>query len=148
LDIFRIKQRLRLYLLVRRGLKLGKNVFVHYNAHIDESTPHLIEIGDCCTLTNGVIILSHDASTKNHLDFTKVGKVIIGKKTFIGVNSVILPNVTIGSNVVIGAGSVVTHDIPDYCVAVGNPARVVCGLDVFLRKHSELQSKMKENYVR
>lgn len=37
----------------------------------------------------------------------------------------LLPGVTIGSNVVIGAGSVVTHDIPDHCVAVGNPCRVL-----------------------
>ena len=148
MDVFRIKQRISLYLLVRRGLKLGKNVFVHYNAHIDDSTPHLIEIGDCCTLTNGVIILSHDASTKHHLGYTRVGKVVIGKKTFIGANSVILPNVTIGSNVVIGAGSVVTHDIPDYSVAVGNPAHVFCGLDVFLKKHTDLMNKMEENYIR
>ena len=33
--------------------------------------------------------------------------------------------VTIGNNVIIGAGSVVTHDIPDNAVAVGNPARVI-----------------------
>jgi maltose O-acetyltransferase len=131
LDIFSIKQRIRLYLLVRRGLKLGKNVFVHCNAHIDDTAPHLIEIGDCCTLANGVLILSHDASTKRHLGFTRVGKVVIGKKTFIGANSVILPNVTIGSNVVLGAGSIVTHDIPYYSVAVGNPVHVVYGLDVF-----------------
>ena len=43
---------------------------------------------------------------------------------WIGGNTVICPGVNIGSNVVIGAGSVVTKDIPDWCVAVGNPCRV------------------------
>lgn len=36
-----------------------------------------------------------------------------------------MPSVSIGSNVVIGAGSVVTKDIPDWCIAVGNPCRVI-----------------------
>jgi serine acetyltransferase len=44
---------------------------------------------------------------------------------WIGGNSVILPGVHIGDNTVIGAGSVVTRDIPDWCVAAGNPCRVL-----------------------
>lgn len=53
------------------------------------------------------------------------GKAItIGDNVWIGGNTVICPGVTIGSNVVIGAGSVVTRDIPDWCIAVGNPCRV------------------------
>ena len=37
----------------------------------------------------------------------------------------ICPGVRVGSNVVIGAGSVVTRDIPDWCIAAGNPCRVI-----------------------
>lgn len=48
---------------------------------------------------------------------------------WIGANVVILPGVTIGKNCVIGAGAVVTKSVPDYCVAVGNPARVIKHLD-------------------
>ena len=44
---------------------------------------------------------------------------------WIGGGTVVVPGVTIGSNVVIGAGSVVVHDIPDNCVAVGNPCRPI-----------------------
>ncbi|NRW82134.1 acetyltransferase-like isoleucine patch superfamily enzyme [Clostridium beijerinckii] len=49
----------------------------------------------------------------------------IGNNVWIGSNAVILPGVTIGDNSVIGAGSVVTHDIPENVVAVGNPCRVL-----------------------
>lgn len=51
--------------------------------------------------------------------------VVLKKGCWIGANSIILPGVTIGRNSVIGAGSVVTKSIPDYCVAVGNPAKVI-----------------------
>lgn len=49
----------------------------------------------------------------------------IGNNVWMGGNSVVLMGVTIGRNAVIGAGSVVTKDIPDNAVAVGNPARVI-----------------------
>lgn len=51
--------------------------------------------------------------------------VTIGNSVWIGGSTTILPGVTIGNNVVIGAGSVVTKDLPDNVVAVGNPARVI-----------------------
>lgn len=56
--------------------------------------------------------------------------VVINKETHIGSNSVILAGVHIGKRVQIGAGSVVTKDIPDFCVAVGNPARVIKQYDI------------------
>ena len=52
-----------------------------------------------------------------------------------------MPGVTIGNNVVIGAGSVVTKNIPDDSVAVGNPAKVIKTLDAekFRKEPSDLQ---------
>lgn len=52
-------------------------------------------------------------------------KVSIGEDSYIGINTVIVGNVKIGKHCVIGANSVVTKDVPDYCVAVGSPARVI-----------------------
>ena len=52
-------------------------------------------------------------------------KVSIGEGSYIGINTVIVGNVKIGKHCVIGANSVVTKDVPDYCVAVGSPARVI-----------------------
>jgi len=55
--------------------------------------------------------------------------VVIGRNCWIGVGAIILPGVTIGDNTVIGAGSVVDKDIPANAVAVGNPCKVVRGID-------------------
>ena len=52
-------------------------------------------------------------------------KVSIGEGTYIGINAVIVGDVRIGKHCVIGANSVVTKDVPDYCVAVGSPAKVI-----------------------
>lgn len=49
----------------------------------------------------------------------------IGKNCWLGAGVIILPGITIGNNVVVGAGSVVTHDLPDCVVAVGNPCRIL-----------------------
>jgi acetyltransferase-like isoleucine patch superfamily enzyme len=54
-----------------------------------------------------------------------VKPVIISTGCWIGANAIILPGVRIGKNAVIGAGSIVTKSIPDFAVAVGNPARVI-----------------------
>ena len=51
--------------------------------------------------------------------------VSIGDGSWIGHGTVVLPGATIGRHVTIGANSVVTGTIPDFCVAVGNPARVI-----------------------
>jgi maltose O-acetyltransferase len=71
------------------------------------------------------------------MDYTRIGKVTIGNRVFIGASSVILPGVTIGSNVIIGAGSVVTKDIPDNVVAAGNPAKVLMPINDFLTKRQQ-----------
>lgn len=56
---------------------------------------------------------------------SKIAAVTIGEGAWLGHGVVICPGVTVGRNAVIGANSVVRHDIPDGCVAVGAPARVV-----------------------
>lgn len=52
-------------------------------------------------------------------------KPIIGNNVTVGANVVIIGDVKVGDNVMIGAGSVVVKDIPDNCVVVGNPARII-----------------------
>lgn len=52
-------------------------------------------------------------------------EVVIGRRVWIGMNSLILKGSRIGDNSIIGAGSVVSGDIPSNCMAAGNPARVI-----------------------
>lgn len=94
------------------------------------SEPFLITIGNRVTLTSGVKLLTHDGSTRLVRDsenyrFQRYAPISIGDDVFVGVNAIVLPGVTIGSKVVVGAGAVVTTDIPDNSIAVGNPARVI-----------------------
>ena len=123
--------------LVRRGLHVGKNFKRLNQVIIDDSHSWLIEIGDDVTLAPRVHILAHDASTKSFLGYTKIGRVIIGNKVFVGAETVILPGVTIGSNVIIGANSTVTHDIPDGMVVAGSPARILCTTEEYLAKEKK-----------
>ena len=59
------------------------------------------------------------------LGATSKGRPILGNNVSLGANVTIIGNVHVGNNVTIGAGSVVVKDLPDNCVAVGNPARVI-----------------------
>lgn len=140
----RLKGEQDLEKLVSRGLVVGENFTRMGGVIIDPAHCWHITIGNNVTLAPNVHILAHDASTKVFLDYTRVAKTIIGNNVFVGAGSIVLPGVTIGDNVVIGAGSVVANSIPDNSVAVGNPARVVKDLDVFL---NNIKQKMVSENV-
>lgn len=126
--------------LKKRGLLVGCNFSMLSGVIIDHSHIWHIEIGDDVTLAPRVVILAHDASTKRSLGYTRLGKVKIGSRVFVGAGSIVLPGVTIGDDVVIGAGSIVSRNIPDGVLAVGNPARVLCSLEEFLRTKADEMS--------
>jgi acetyltransferase-like isoleucine patch superfamily enzyme len=109
-----------------------------------------VSIGDRCLIGRGSGIVAHesisigdDVFTGHHIYVTDanhgyedpdvpVGRqfgtakpVSIGSGSWIGHGSVVLPGAQIGEHVVVGAGSVVTGKLPDYCLAVGSPARVI-----------------------
>ena len=132
--LYRIRGEYTTEKLISMGMKVGKNFGRLHGVILDPSHCWLIEIGDNVTMAPRVHILCHDASTKQFLNYTKIGRVTIGDNVFIGAESVVLPGVTIGNNVIIGANSTVTHDIPDGSVAAGSPARVICTLEEYLNK--------------
>lgn len=92
----------------------------------------LIEIGEDSMLGANVTIADTDFHSlrphyrSGHTDASvAVEKVTIGKRVFVGTNSIVLKGVTIGDNAVIGAGSVVTKSIPANAIAAGNPCRII-----------------------
>ena len=107
-------------------IHVGKNFYANYNCTILDVSK--VTIGENCFMAPNVSIYTaghpiHPDTRNSGYEYGKA--VTVGDNVWIGGNTVILPGVTIGSNVVIGAGSVVTKDIPDWCVAAGNPCRVI-----------------------
>jgi len=89
-----------------------------------------VTIGNDVMLAQNIVISGLNHNYSNIFiptSFQKVttNEIIIDDETWIGSNSVILPGVHIGKHCVIGAGSVVTKNIPDFSVAVGNPAKII-----------------------
>lgn len=100
----------------------------------------MLEIGDKVTISDARILL-HDASTKRFIGYSRVGRMLIGSDVFIGADAIILPRVTISNNVVIGAGTVVTRDVSDNSIAVGNPRKVIGSTDKFIEKNKKIWKK-------
>jgi len=108
------------------NIEVGKNFYANYNCTILDVAK--VKIGDNCLLAPNVAIYTagHPVYPTTRNSGYEYGKeIVIGDNVWIGGNSVICPGVHIGSNVVIGAGSVVTKDIPDWCIAAGNPCKVI-----------------------
>ena len=107
-------------------IEVGENFFANYNCMIIDVAK--VRIGANCFMAPNVTIYTagHPVHPDTRNSMFEYGKeVTIGDNVWIGGNAVINPGVTIGSGVVIGSGSVVTKDIPDHVVAVGNPCRVL-----------------------
>lgn len=130
---------MKLKRLVKRGLEIGDNCKI-YDAHIDYGHCFLIKIGNNVTITNSSI-LAHDASTKNFLGKTKVGRVVIKDNVFVGWGSIIFPNVVIGENSIIAAGSVVNKSVPPNTIVGGNPAKKIGDVEQFIEKNKSLMQR-------
>lgn len=129
--------------LVKMGLKLGRHTEIIDTFFFDPSHCFLITIGDNCTICPNVRLIAHDASTKKHLGYTKIGKIDIKEGSFLGDSVIVLPDVTIGPYAIVGAGSVVTRDIPPRTVAAGNPARAICSLEEYLERIKVISADKK-----
>ena len=112
------------------AVRIGKGSEIGERCRI--SIANSLKIGEKVLLSPNVYITDCDHEYRN-IDIPVIDqgivqrgqKVSIGEGSYIGINTVIVGNVKIGKHCVIGANSVVTKDVPDYCVAVGSPARVI-----------------------
>ena len=113
----------------KRGVKIGKSCHISPYVLIDLVYPELIFIGDNVTIGSNVMIFAHSNPTANKelkkKYPRKVEKVKIDSGAVINPGCIITAGVTIGKNAMISIGSIVTEDIPENCVAIGNPARVI-----------------------
>ncbi|MCX5694875.1 MAG: DapH/DapD/GlmU-related protein [Candidatus Omnitrophica bacterium] len=116
-------------------IKIGNNVQVNDYVHI--SAVESLNIGDNVLIASRVFITDHNhglyGGLLEHSDPNlppakrklSSSPVYIGDNVWIGEGAGVLPGVRVGKGSVIGCGAVVIRDIPEYCLAVGNPARVV-----------------------
>ena len=108
------------------NITLGERVFFNFNCVILDVAP--VRIGSRVLFGPAVQVYAatHPLSAAERSTGLELGKMVeIGDDVWIGGGAIICPGVSIGARSVIGAGSVVTRDIPEEVLAVGNPCRVV-----------------------
>lgn len=115
----------------RRGVNVGRRVFIGAEVFIDDAVPSAVTLEDDVTVIAQTTILGHtyyprhfhrllgDEATRADL------RTRICRGAYLGLRSTILAGVTVGEFAIVGAGSVVTSDVPPYTLVAGAPARVV-----------------------
>jgi acetyltransferase-like isoleucine patch superfamily enzyme len=123
-------------LVSKSRLNIHDHVWIGHYCLIDSIGG--VEISEGVNISSHTVIYSHSSHDSLRLlgpDYIKIQAdkrpgyiiqpVFIGAYTFIGTSSVILPGVSIGKGCIVGAGSVVSKNIPDYSIVVGNPAKII-----------------------
>ncbi len=122
---------------------LGKNVYCNFGVTMVDDTH--IYVGDYTMFGPNVTVATAGHPILPELrekGYQYNAPVHIGKNCWIGAGALIMPGITIGDNVVIGAGSVVTKNIPDNVIAVGNPCRVLREINEHDREYSFKDKKI------
>lgn len=145
--LYRLRGEVTTETLVKRGLRIGARFHRMNGVWIDPGHAWLISFGDDVTIAPRVTVLAHDASPQAFRRVTKVGRVTIGDRVFIGAGAIVLPGTTIGSDTIIGAGSVVCGNIPSSTVAAGNPCRPIMTLSKYLEKIDAIPLSFGQEYL-
>lgn len=123
---------------------IGNHVAIEQNVHI--ACAKMVKIEDGVLISSNVFITDCAHSYKDvkkrvlqqHLIVTET---VIGKDSFVGSGAKILAGVKIGKHCVIGANSVVNHDVPDYSVVAGTPAKIIKRYDFEKKEWIRLQER-------
>lgn len=126
---------------ISNGCTIGDNTYINYNTVIDAK----VKIGKFCSIAPNVYIapgnhtysyltthpILYDKFWQKRLNIPisniqdKKKETVIGNDVWIGVNATILEGIKIGNGAIVGAGSVVTKDVEDFAIVVGNPAKKI-----------------------
>ena len=126
------------FAVVLKGAALGANCNVCAHTFIEGD----VVVGNNVTLKSGVYlwagtVLEDDVFVGPNATFTndrmprskvypdRFEGITVREGASIGANATLLPGIIIGRGVMVGAGAVVTRDVPDYAVVVGNPAKII-----------------------
>ena len=121
----------RVWLNRWRGVHIGRQVWIGYDAILETSRPDLITIRDRATVQIRATIIAHNRELKG---------VVIEEDATVGPGAIVLPNVTVGHGAIVAAGSVVTKSVPPKTMVQGNPAQPIATVEIPLR----LEVSMKE----
>lgn len=137
------------------NLLLEDNIFIGHFNFIEAS--NIVSIGEGCQITNYVSITSHSSHNSirlygkqytkesKHIGYVK-GPVNIGKYTFIGPHSLILPNTRIGKGSIISSYSKVQGEFPDFSIIKGDPAKIIGDTREIDKKYLEMHPELKKFY--
>jgi acetyltransferase-like isoleucine patch superfamily enzyme len=107
-----------------RGVKIHGIVFIGDQVYLENEFPEQIELHDGVQLAPRSMIMCH---------FRSVGKIVIGRNVWIGVNSIVTTPgrlLTIGECSVVAASSVVTRDVPPFMFVGGSPAKPIARVTI------------------
>jgi acetyltransferase-like isoleucine patch superfamily enzyme len=110
------------------------NVWIGYDAIIETSNPHLVEIQDGASVGIRATIIAH---------FRESRGVVLEEDCVLGAGVIVLPNVRIGKGAVVPAGSVVTQSVPPMTVVQGNPAVPIAKIGTALKMNVTLRTWVK-----
>ena len=115
----------------RRGVGVGRRVFIGSEVFIDDAVPSSVTLEDDVTVIAQTTILGHTYYPRHFHrllgdETTRAGlRTTIRRGAYLGLRSTILAGVTVGEYAIVGAGSVVTEDVAPYTMVAGVPARVI-----------------------
>lgn len=136
---------IQLAFLKRNGMRLsGTPNYVSSKVWFDGTDYSLIELGEGCTISSFVRVLTHDwaphtvlrgMGSEHESPIGRIEGVVVGSYSFVGTGSVIMPGAQIGRCCIIGAGTVVRGRVPDYSIVVGSPGSIVGDVRDYLQKN-------------
>lgn len=125
----------RVWAMRKLGFKIGKDVYIGPNLTMTvgyADTNIQLTLGDRVSFGPNVtlILATHPNNSKlrSCIKYPQ-RKITIGEDSWLGANAIVMPNIVIGKCCIIGAGAVVTHDVPDYAIMAGVPAKQIGTVD-------------------